>query len=125
MRKRFISLGCWVAGILIVAALYITVAALQLEWLVLVAMILAALDARWARVWRYESEIARAPGSLLLLMLTLGWLIMPWYVGLRLKILFGVAELKAEYRWAELKTPGLTPYPVSEEGLLQPWKRRK
>ena len=52
------ALGCWVAGIVIVGAFYVTVAALRLEWLVLVAMILAALDARWARVWRYESEIA-------------------------------------------------------------------
>ena len=124
MRKRLKALGCWVAGIVIVGAFYITVAALQLEWLVLVAMILAALDARWARVWRYESAIAQAPGSLLLMMLTLGWLIMPWDVGLRLKILTGIAEVKPEYRWSEVKTPGLTPYPVSEEGLLQPWKRR-
>ena len=117
-------MGCWVTGIVIVAVFYVTVAALRVEWLVLVAMLLAALDARWARVWRYESEIARAPGSLLLMMLTLGWLIMPWYVGLRLKILTGTAELKAEYRWAEQKMPGLTPYPISEEGVLQPWKRR-
>ena len=124
MKKIFLALGCWLAGIVVVAAFYVTVAALQLEWLVLAAMLLAALDARWARVWRYESEIARAPGSLLLMMLTLGWLIMPWYVGLRLKILAGIAELKPEYRWAEQKTPGLTPYPVSEAGLLQPWKRR-
>jgi hypothetical protein len=98
MRNRFISLGCWLAGIVVVAALYLAAAVSGWWWLVLVAIVLAALDARRVRIWRYRSDIARSPGTLFILMLLLGWLILPWYIGLRLKILAGTAEFKDAYR---------------------------
>lgn len=123
MRKRFISLGCWLAGIVIVAALYLVAALSGWWWLVLVAIVLAALDARRVRIWRYRSEIARSPGTLFLLMLVLGWLILPWYAGLRLKMLAGTVELKDEYRWAAQQAPD-PENPVSPSGLVQPWKRQ-
>jgi hypothetical protein len=123
MRKRFISLGCWSAGIIVVLGLYVATAATGWWWLVLVAIVLATLDARRVRIWRYCSDIARSPGTLLILILLLGWLILPWYVGLRLKILAGTAELKDAYQSADPDAP--TPnYPVSESGIVQPWKRR-
>ncbi len=103
MRKRFVSLGCWLAGFTIVLGLYLAAALAGWWWLVLVAIVLAALDARRIRVWHYRSDIARSPGTLLILMLLLGWLVLPWYVGLRLKILAGTAELKETYRRASHK----------------------
>ncbi|MCU1292629.1 MAG: hypothetical protein JWP08_1479 [Bryobacterales bacterium] len=123
MRKRFISLGCWLAGIVIVAALYLAATFTGWWWLVFVAIVLAALDARRVRIWRYRSDIARSPGTLFILMLLFGWLILPWYIGLRLKILAGTAELKDTYRWAD---PQASPpdHHVSKSGLIQPWRRR-
>jgi hypothetical protein len=125
MRKRLISFGCWLAGIVLVASLYIGVALAGCKWLVIVAIILASLDSLHARVWRYKSDIALSPGKLLILMLLLGWLVLPWYLGLRFKILAGTAELKDEYQWADPRTkiPDHA-YPVSESGLFQPWKRK-
>ena len=101
MRKRFISLGCWLTGIVVVLALYLAAALLRWWWLVPLVIVLAALDARRIRIWRYRSDIARSPGTLFVLMLLFGWLILPWYVGLRLKIFAGTAELKDAYRWAD------------------------
>jgi len=123
MRKRFASLGCWLAGIVIVAALYVAAALTGFWWLILVVIVLAALDARRVSIWRYRSDIARSPGTLFILMFLLGWVILPWYVGLRLKILAGTAELRDTYRWADPHAPALD-YPVSESGLVQPWRRR-
>ena len=124
MRKRFISLGCWLLGIVIVAGLYVVAALSGWWWLVLVAIVLAALDARRVRIWRYRSDIARSPGTLLILMLlVLGWLVLPWYIGLRLKILAGTAELKDSSRWADPHASG-SGYPVAASGLVQPWKRQ-
>jgi hypothetical protein len=123
MSKRFTSLGCWLAGIIVVAALYLAAALSGWWWLILVASVLAALDARRVRIWHYRSDIARSPGTLFILMLLLGWVILPWYVGLRLKILAGTAELKDAYRWADPKASA-PEYPVSESGLVQPWRRR-
>ena len=124
MRTRLISLGCWLAGILIVAGIYLAAALLERWWIVLIAMVLAALDARRIRIWRYRSDIARSPGTLFILMLLLGWIILPWYVGLRLKILAGTAELKESYPWRDPQA--LVPsYPVSPSGLVQPWKNQE
>ena len=123
MRKTLISVGCWLAGIVVVIGLYLAAALSGWWWLVLVAIILAGLDARRVRIWRYRSDIARSPGTLLVLMLLLGWLILPWYVGLRLKILAGTAELKEAYRWVDPHSSA-PEYPVSESGLVQPWRRR-
>ena len=109
MKTRLISLGCWLSGIVIVLALY--------------AVALAALDGKRIRVWRYESDIAQKPSVLFLLMLFFGWLILPWYVGLRLKILAGTARLKARYRGIETPTePRRDPSPPP--GLVQPWSVR-
>lgn len=91
--------------------------------LVPVAIVLAALDARRVRIWRYRSDIARSPGTLLILMLLLGWLILPWYVGLRLKILAGTAELRDAYQWADPDGPA-PEYTMSASGLVRPWKRQ-
>lgn len=122
MRKRFISLGCWLTGIVAVMGLYLAAALLQWWWLVPLVIVLAALDARRVRIWRYRSDIARSPGTLFVLMLLFGWLILPWYVGLRLKILAGTAELKDAYQWAD-PNAAASRYPISESGLVQPWKR--
>jgi hypothetical protein len=92
MRKIFISLGCWLAAIVSVLALYITAALTGWWWLVFLAVVLAALDARRVRFWRYRSSIASKPGTLFVLMLLFGWLILPWYLGLRFKILAGAAD---------------------------------
>jgi hypothetical protein len=123
MRKRFISLGCWLVGIFVALGIYLVAAATGWWWLVLGAIVLAALDARHTRIWRYRSDIARSPGTLFVLMLLIGWLILPWYIGLRLKILAGTAELKDQYQWADPQTPP-PEYPVSESGIIQPWKQR-
>ena len=123
MKTRFISLGCWLAGIVIVLALYAVALITEHSWIVLAAVVLAALDAKRIRVWRYESDIAQKPSVLFLLMLFLGWLILPWYVGLRLKILAGTARLREDYRW--LETPAeFYRDPLPPQGLVQPWSVR-
>lgn len=111
-------------GIILVIGLYIA-AAYTGKWIVFVAVVLASLDARLARVWRYKSDIARSPAILFILMLLIGWLILPCYIGLRLKILAGTAELKDECQWADpgKGVPDIA-FPASESGLLQPWKRK-
>ena len=123
MKIRFINLACWLGGILIVLALYSVAVVSDHRWLIFVAVVIAALDAKHIRVWRYESDIALTPGTLFLLMLVLGWLILPWYVGLRLKILAGTARFKTDYQW--LETPSaLYREPSPPPGLLQPWSSR-
>ena len=100
--------------------LYIGAYSTGCEWLIFVAMVLAALDARRVQIWRYDSEIAWKPGTLFLLMLVLGWLILPWYVALRLRIVAGEAPLKDEYQWIDRPPPGRgesAPPP----GLIKPW----
>lgn len=116
-------MGCWFAGVLIVLALYAFALIIEQRWIILIAVVVAALDAKHIRVWRYESDIAQRPSVLFWLMLFLGWLILPWYVGLRLKILAGTARLKDDYRW--LEEPG-QPYDDSTPppGLVQPWSIR-
>jgi len=42
MRKTLISLGCWLAGIVVVIGLYLGAALSGWWWLVLVAIVLAA-----------------------------------------------------------------------------------
>ena len=108
---------------MIVLALYAVALFTQQRWIIFVAVLLAALDAKHIRVWRYESAIAQKPSVLFLLMLVLGWLILPWYVGLRLKILAGTARLKEDYLWLEAPS---SPYrdPVKPPGLTQPWSAR-
>jgi hypothetical protein len=123
MRKRLISAACWLAGILLVLGLYFVAAVTHAWWIILLAIVSATLDARHVRIWRYRSDIARSPGTLLILMLLLGWLVLPWYLGLRLKIFVGAADLKPEYRWVE-SHPLSSGIPPSPPGLLQPWKRR-
>lgn len=123
MKNRSISLGCWLVAILIVFPLYILAYLMASYWIILVAVVLAALDAKRIRVWRYESDIAQKPSMLFLLMLVLGWLILPWYVGLRLKILAGTARLKEEYRWQEAPVVNYQD-PTPPPGLIQPWSTR-
>ncbi len=123
MKPRFISLGCWLAGIVLTCALYAVARVTEQPWIIFVVVLLAALDAKHIRVWRYESDIALKPSVLFLLMVVIGWLILPWYFGLRLKILAGTARLKEEYRWLETPT---APYrdPLPPPGLIQPWSPR-
>jgi hypothetical protein len=126
MKTRLISFGCWLAGIVIVLGLYavaIVAFGKGYPWLIFLAVVLAALDAKRTRVWRYESDIAQRPSTLFLLMLFLGWLILPWYVGLRLKILAGTARLKEDYQWLETPTESYRD-PSPPAGLVQPWSAR-
>jgi len=123
MKARFVSLGCWLAGIVIVFALYSVALTTNHPWIIFAAVVLAALDARRIRVWRYESDIAQKPSVLFLLMLFLGWLILPWYIGLRLKILAGTARLNEDYRWLETQTTDYRP-PTPPSGLIKPWSVR-
>lgn len=123
MKARFISLACWIAGIVIVLALYLGALAIEQRWIILAAIVAAALDAKRIQVWRYESDIAQKPSVLFLLMLFLGWLILPWYVGLRLKILTGTARLKEDYLWLETPVDDYRD-PKPPVGLLQPWSVR-
>lgn len=123
MRTKFIALGCWLAGIVIVLALYLVTAFTNFPFLILAAIVLAALDAKRIRIWRYQSDIAVNPRILFMLMVFLGWLILPWYLALRFKIMAGIAPLKYMYRETRQQVT-MPSYPVSESGLLQPWKRR-
>ena len=123
MKTRFISLACWLGGIVIVLALYAVALLTQQQWIILIAVVLAALDAKHIRVWRYESDIAQKPSVLFFLMLFLGLLILPWYVGLRLKILAGTARFKEDYLWLEAPS-GAYRDPVKPPGLIQPWSAR-
>jgi hypothetical protein len=123
MKKRFISLGCWIAGVLFVLPLYAAALLLEQHWIIIVAVVVAALDAKWVRIWRYKSDIAQKPSTLFILMLLLGWLILPWYVGLRLKIIAGVADLKDDYKWMD-KSTETHHDPVPPAGLVQPWSAR-
>jgi hypothetical protein len=123
MQKRLISFGCWVAGILVVACVYLVALWAQNPWIVVGAIVLAALEARRIRVWRYQSDIARSPGTLFLLMLLFGWIVLPWFVGLRFKILAGTAEFKDEYRWREVPASARKES-APPSGLVQPWSVR-
>src|SRR5882672_11475809 len=123
LRKRLISLGCWSAGIILVACLYLVALWAQNPWIVVGAIVLAALEARRIRIWRYQSDIARSPGTLFLLMLLFGWVVLPWFVGLRLKILVGTAELKDEYRWQE-SSARVHKESTPSTGLVQLWSVR-
>jgi hypothetical protein len=66
------------------------------------AAVVAALDARHIGVWRYRSDIAQKPGTLFILLVLLWPFVFPWYLGLRMKIWAGTAELKDEYRFLDV-----------------------
>jgi hypothetical protein len=87
----------------------------------LASIIWAALDSRRVRLWRYHTGIAGGPVTIFVLLLVLGWpLVFPWYLGMRLKILFGVARWRDEYQPWQMSDPTVGP-----SGLVQPWRGRK
>jgi hypothetical protein len=123
MRNRLISLACWLSAIVITIAL-LAFARLIGAWFsvfALASIIWAALDSRRVRLWRYQTGIAGGPVTIFILLLVLGWpLVFPWYLGIRLKILFGVARLRDEYQPWQMSDPTVGP-----SGLVQPWRGRK
>lgn len=122
MRNRMISLVCWVGAIVITVAL----SALTLYWgwfsvFALISIIWAVLDSRRIRLWRYYTGIAGGPLVIFILLLVLGWpIILPWYLGMRLKIWAGVARLRDEYQPWQMSDATVGP-----TGLVQPWRGRK
>jgi hypothetical protein len=88
---------------------------------VLASIIWAALDAKRVGLWRYKTGISGSPTTLLFLLLILGWpIVFPWYLGVRLKIWAGVAQLRDEYQPWHMSDPTIGP-----NGLVQPWRGRK
>jgi hypothetical protein len=88
---------------------------------VLFSILWAVLDSRRVRLWRYYSGISGGPVTILALLLLLGWpIIFPWYLGMRLKILAGVARLREEYQPWRMSDATMSP-----NGLVQPWRGRK
>lgn len=87
-----ISIGCYAAGALLWLAYIALAVYAQALWLIVIAVAVAAIDAKHCGIWKFQREI-RKPGDLLQLgPLFLGWLIMPWYIGLRLRMKAGVAK---------------------------------
>lgn len=88
---------------------------------VLASIIWAILDSRHARLWRYHTGISGGPATIFVLLLILGWpIVLPWYVGMRLKILTGTARLRDEYQPWQMSDVAISP-----NGLVQPWRGRK
>jgi hypothetical protein len=122
MRNRLVSLACWLVAIIItVAASAITEYFGWFSMFVLFSIVWAVLDSRRIRLWRYYSGISGGPVTILALLLLLGWpIIFPWYLGMRLKILAGVARLREEYQPWRMSDATMSP-----SGLVQPWRGRK
>jgi len=94
MKGRLISVICWIVG----ALLGITAESIA-YWLagmagVMSVVALMAIDSYRIQIWRFRSGIAARPLGFVLLILFLGWIMIPWYAGLRLKIWTGHAELR-------------------------------
>ncbi len=122
MKQRLISLACWFGAI--VGALSLAVLTGINGWFgafALVSIVWAIIDSKSVRLWRYHTGISGGPTALFILLLIFGWpIVFPWYLGIRLKILFGVARLRAEYQSWQMSDPVISP-----NGLLQPWRGRR
>jgi hypothetical protein len=119
MRKRLISLACWVSAVLITIAL----SALTAYWGVfpvfaVISIIWTVLDSKRVHLRRYYTGISGGPAIIFILFLVLGWpIVFPWYLGVRLKISAGVARLRDD------RQPPLMPDSTTgPTGLVQPWR---
>ena len=122
MKKRLISLCCWIAAVVFTFTLA-AVAKIHgwFEVFALATIIWAIVDSRRVRMWRYHTGISGGPASLFILLLVLGWpIVFPWYLGMRLKIVAGTARLRDEYQPWRMSDPTVGP-----DGLVQPWRGRR
>jgi hypothetical protein len=97
MSRIFKTGVCWISAIVLTAACALLSAGFGLiSIFVIVTAVLAALDAKRIRIWQYRSDIAMKPGMLFLVLLLIWPIVFPWYLGLRFKILAGVADVEAD-----------------------------
>lgn len=121
MRNRFISLACWVSAIVISIVLSVLTAYVGMfSIFAIISIIWAALDSQRVHLRRYYTGISGGPITIFILFLILGWpIVFPWYLGMRLKIRFGVARLRDEYQQPKMSDSAIG------AGLIQPWKGRE
>jgi len=122
MKRREIALGCWIVAI--VASFSVAFVTAIYGWFAIFAVasvVWVVWDSKRVGFWRYRTGIAGRPNTVLVLLLLLGWpIVFPWYLGMRLKILAGVASLREEYQpWK------MSDATVSPTGLVQPWRGRR
>ena len=92
MKRFFISLACYAAGAILWLAFLVLALYAQALWLIVIAVAVAAIDANQCGFWKFQREIRRLGDLLVFGPLFFGWLIMPWYIGLRLRMMAGVAR---------------------------------
>lgn len=122
MKRRLISLGCWMAGILIALAVGLSAAVFEVKELAYAATFLWAVwDSNRVQLWRYECGLSGRPSTLVVIGLALGWpLVFPCYLATRFSIWAGTIRLRQEFEpW---RMSDLT---VSPNGLLQPWRGKR
>lgn len=122
MKNRFISGACWLVAILFTGLASAVMTYFGLFPIFAVASVTwAAFDSRRLKLRRYRTGIAGGPLTILVLFLFLGWpIIFPWYLGMRLKILMGTAQLREEYQPWQMSDATIGP-----TGLVQPWRGRE
>ena len=85
------------AGITITIGVYALAAYLNAPLVVFVAAVIAAIDAKYARIWRVDSALPERPSQLFFWMLLLGWLFLPWYLATRFRMMSGVLNIKGQH----------------------------
>lgn len=86
---------CWIAGFTITVVIYALAGYLNAPLVALLAGTIAAIDAKYARIWRVDSALPDKPSDLFIWMIFFGgWLLMPWYLATRFQMMMGIARMK-------------------------------
>jgi hypothetical protein len=97
MKRSIILAACWLAAILIMIGITFLSAYLENRLLMPLAGVLAAIDAKYARIWKIDSALPEKPSHLFFWLLLLGWFFLPWYLAIRFKMLTGIAKPKEPF----------------------------
>src|SRR5579872_1842000 len=102
MRNLAISCCCWIVAILATVGLVVLKNLSVWAGLLIIASIfVAAIDNKKSHLWRYQAGLPVGLMRLLpffLLLIFVWFFTFPFYLGLRLKTLLGVAKLREEYQ---------------------------